>query len=177
MNPRTKNIVTIFTVAFLTLPLLTKAQASSSPSQSLLVFKVGSTGVPVAALQRMLIKQGYLKSNVTGYFGSETQGALESWEKAQNLPISGSVAVGANSLTPFLSAQASPFNSVKIGATGSQVDDIQSFFMKLGYLKIDAPTGYFGSLTQAAIVSFQKAKNIPETGVIDAATFAAMNGK
>ncbi len=61
-----------------------------------------------------------------------------------------------------------------IGDMGAQVDAIQQYLIQQGLLNIDAPTGYFGPLTEAAVIAFQKAHGLPQSGIVDQATLAAM---
>lgn len=62
-----------------------------------------------------------------------------------------------------------------IGSTGNDVIELQKILIALGYLKIDAPTGYFGPLTQAAVKLFQAAHGVPATGFVGPLTRAALN--
>jgi hypothetical protein len=56
-----------------------------------------------------------------------------------------------------------------VGSSGSDVSALQS---ALGV----SSTGYFGSLTKAAVVAYQKAHSLPATGYVGALTRAALNG-
>ncbi len=46
------------------------------------------------------------------------------------------------------------------GSSGADVSALQQMLINGGYLKISAPTGYFGSLTTAALAAYQKAMGI-----------------
>lgn len=62
-----------------------------------------------------------------------------------------------------------------IGSTGQDVIELQTILIAEGYLKIAAPTGYFGPLTAAAVKLYQAAKGIPATGYVGPLTRAALN--
>jgi peptidoglycan hydrolase-like protein with peptidoglycan-binding domain len=124
------------------------------------------------------MKRGLLSiSAPTGYFGKLTQAAVIAFQKANNLPQTGTMTVPANGETLLFGAAASPFSPTALGSTGTRVKSIQQFLIQRGLLNISTTTTYFGPLTKAAVVAFQKAHGIPQTGIIDQATFSAMNGQ
>lgn len=55
---------------------------------------------------------------------------------------------------------------------GSDVVLLQQFLKEKGYFTFPRNTGYFGPYTFAAVKKFQKANNLPETGIVDAETRA-----
>ena len=57
-----------------------------------------------------------------------------------------------------------------------QVNSLQSFLAKAGFFK-GPMTGFFGNLTKAAVMKFQKAHGIPQTGTVGPLTRAAMGVK
>ncbi len=60
------------------------------------------------------------------------------------------------------------------GKRGSEVTALQKKLQAAGYF--DGPvTGYFGTLTQEAVVAFQKANGIVSDGVVDSSTLQALN--
>ena len=61
------------------------------------------------------------------------------------------------------------------GATGQDVIELQKVLIAGGYLHIDAPTGWFGPLTQAAVKQYQAAHGIDTTGFVGPLTRAALN--
>src|SRR3989338_6419894 len=51
-----------------------------------------------------------------------------------------------------------------IGSSGPDVKELQGFLVARGYLASDASSGYFGSLTQAALRSWQAANGVVSSG-------------
>lgn len=63
-----------------------------------------------------------------------------------------------------------------LGAIGQEVSELQKILKKLGYFTYSTITGYFGSVTEKAVVAFQKAKNLkPYPGWTGPATRQALN--
>ncbi|MDB5260497.1 MAG: hypothetical protein JWN37_728 [Candidatus Nomurabacteria bacterium] len=58
--------------------------------------------------------------------------------------------------------------NMMLGSRGIEVTNLQAFLITGGYLKLDAPTGYFGGLTRAAVAKWQKAMKLPNTGYFGA---------
>lgn len=75
----------------------------------------------------------------------------------------------------------SRFVFLKNFRVGSQlspdVTELQKILIAKGYLKIKAPTGYFGSITLAAVRAYQRAHNIPATGNVFILTRTALNSE
>jgi peptidoglycan hydrolase-like protein with peptidoglycan-binding domain len=63
-------------------------EASPSPTANQ-GLKLGDSGVEVAKLQAALKQAGYLKGQVTGFFGKLTEDALIKFQQAQGLPADG----------------------------------------------------------------------------------------
>ncbi|MDP4144459.1 MAG: SpoIID/LytB domain-containing protein [Bacillota bacterium] len=77
-----------------------------------------------------------------------------------------------------LSIQAIPVTVTTLplsyGMTSPDVTSVQNALIKLGY-SISSATGYFGTQTQSAVISFQKDKGLSRTGVVDQTTLNAIN--
>lgn len=63
---------------------------------------------------------------------------------------------------------------LSLGKTSKDVAELQKGLIRLGY-KISSATGYFGTQTRAAVIAFQKAKGLKQTGIVDKATLDAIN--
>ncbi len=61
---------------------------------------------------------------------------------------------------------------IGIGATGRDVVELQSFLERTGFLVIPPglAKGYFGTVTQGAVMKFQASLGLPTTGMLDDAT-------
>jgi len=63
---------------------------------------------------------------------------------------------------------------VQQGDSGSEVTALQQRLQELGYFQGNA-TGYFGSVTKAAVMDFQQAKGLNPDGVVGAKTETTLN--
>jgi peptidoglycan hydrolase-like protein with peptidoglycan-binding domain len=74
-----------------------------------------------------------------------------------------------------VSAQSAAFSSqFGVGAQGSNVTSLQTWLTDNGYYS-GPITGYYGSLTQAAVERYQAAQGISATGYVGPLTLAALN--
>jgi len=63
--------------------------------------------------------------------------------------------------------------TLKYGMRGSDVKTLQTKLKTLGYFNTNA-TSYFGSVTKASVVKFQRAKGLTADGIVGKNTFAAL---
>ena len=101
----------------------------------------------------------------------ESNGGLtvQTLPQAQHTPTTGGTSKVPASLTKFVS-------TLSIGSKSQEVTELQKVLIAEGFLKVTPPTGYFGSITQLSVVAYQRAHGIPQTGIVDAATRAKLNG-
>ena len=146
---------------------------------------VGLQGEDVQTLQYFLISQNTGPSaialaqvGVTGYFGNLTQQAVIEFQKANGI----SPAVGF--VGPVTRAKISQLLDIKfvevyikLGSSGNEVKRVQELLIAKNTgpsaiaLAQVGVTGYFGNLTQQAVIEFQKANNIVgEEGYIGSKT-------
>jgi len=86
-----------------------------------------------------------------------------------------SVSTGSVSGGQVLGASTYNFTAdLTIGSTGADVNELQTVLIADGYLRIAAPTGYFGTLTQAALKLWQAAHGVSATGYFGPLTRAAI---
>jgi peptidoglycan hydrolase-like protein with peptidoglycan-binding domain len=167
-----------------------KADGSvASPAQETPTYKTlkrGMTNNDVKLLQQALTDLGYFSSNATGYFGTQTQLAVESFQKANNLKADG--VAGAATLEKLFSSSAksnttkdapatatTKYDTLKEGMKSSAVTTMQKKLKALGYMSENA-TGYFGSVTKKAVTDFQRASNIRADGIAGQTTLALLYG-
>ncbi|MBM6400975.1 peptidoglycan-binding domain-containing protein [Phycicoccus sonneratiae] len=168
-----------------------KASGSSTTTSPLakysgVVLRLHSRGEAVKALQKAV---GGLV--VDGSFGPKTLARVKTWQKSKGLAVDGVIdakdwkvlAGGSSAAKTVAPATAAPASSsavtateftpvkgttLRTGSTGSAVKVLQQ---ALGGLAVD---GRYSSATQARVVSFQRAAGLKATGVVDRATWDAV---
>lgn len=142
------------------------------------VLRFGSSGANVTRLQNLLNDAGYFVP-VTGYFGSLTEQAVINFQAASGLSadgIAGPATLGA--LEGFVPVNPSPgtgSGTVRLGDSGSRVTELQNLLRSAGYFS-GTSTGFFGPVTENAVISFQRASGLSVDGIAGPATFAALQG-
>jgi hypothetical protein len=67
-------------------------------------------------------------------------------------------------------------SSLGLGSKGQEVVALQQKLRELGFFKFPTNTGYYGSVTKAAVIAFQKKYNLkPYPGIVGPLTRAALN--
>ena len=84
---------------------------------------------------------------------------------------------GSNSGGKVLGASAYNFaTNIRSGEKGTDVTELQKVLIAGGYLKLSAPTGWFGPMTLAAVKAYQTANGItPVSGFVGPLTRAVLN--
>ncbi len=129
----------------------------------------GDSGDEVRALQQLLADAGHDPGPIDGIFGQMTESAVEAFQSANSLPVTGLV---DQATWDALNADA-PEILMERGDRGDDVRDLQLLLLEGGFDPgpID---GIFGSLTQSAVAGFQGANDLPVTGKVDQATLDAL---
>jgi peptidoglycan endopeptidase LytE len=65
-------------------------------------------------------------------------------------------------------------DAIRFGDTGKEVEGLQRTLKAAGFFKYPDITGFFGPITKAALVDFQKAHGLRGTGVVNDKTLAAL---
>ena len=160
----------------------------------------GSSGEDVVVLQAMLnrIGQNYPAiprlAQVDGIFGPRTEEAVRVFQSVFGLAVDGIVGRGTWYKLVFLYvavtklselvSEGQSFTQVqgpsgiqvlRQGDRGPAVSALQYFLSLIGQYSFNLPTlaidGIFGPKTKQAVQDFQKAYNLPATGVVDNATW------
>ncbi|NNE10742.1 MAG: peptidoglycan DD-metalloendopeptidase family protein, partial [Ilumatobacter sp.] len=112
--------------------------------------------------------------STTGVVNAATAAALEAIDaSAPAAPETNDEPAPEPEATPEPEA-ADPLVGLKIGARGDNVKALQRSIMAAGFTVVGGADGIFGALTSNALKSFQTANGIGASGVVDAATAAAL---
>ena len=155
-----------------------KGGSSGSSYDNSTTLRLGSNNSAVTQLQTDLKQLGYYYADITGNFGAKTEAAVRDFQKDKRLTADG--IAGAKTLQAISDAIRGAGGSVtssttglKLGSTGNKVTALQQDLTALGYYYGDI-SGHYGSLTQAAVKKFQKAKGITQDGIAGTSTLNAI---
>lgn len=159
------NSITITTPPFTPAPTATPAGA----------LKLGSQGEAVREIQRKLKTLGFYNGQADGDFGPGTEEAVKAFQEQYKLTPDG--VVGSGTLTKLASASATkrpdvtptPVGSLKLGASGDDVREVQRRLKSLGFYN-GSVDGDYGEGTEAAVKAFQKQYGLTADGKAGAQT-------
>ncbi len=139
--------------------------------------RMGDSGSAVKDLQTKLKKLGYYSGTVDSTFGSGTYAAVRAFQKKYNLTADG--VAGSETLkkldTAYKNANSDKDDdSLRKGATGSAVKDLQTKLKKLGFYNAYVD-GSYGDTTVAAVKAFQKKYNLTADGVAGSETLKKLD--
>ncbi len=162
---------------------------------------LGSSGVEVRTLQGGLKQLGfYTHPEITGYFGAITEKAVQQFQAVHAIVHSGTPAstgfgvVGPKTRNVFNTLMGGSPSAVIVDAPAAsalplltkdlwptvrdpEVATLQLFLKKTGFYTHPEITGYYGEITKAAVVAFQRAFGIPGLGGIGPETRARINSE
>lgn len=90
------------------------------------------------------------------------------------VPVSTQITVSSTSPAIAFSCSVSDLNGLRRSSRGSAVSKLQGILKSRGYMQI-SPTGFFGTITQAALKSFQGENGLDISGVVDDATIQTLD--
>ena len=139
--------------------------------------RMGDSGSAVKDLQTKLKKLGYYDGTVDSTFGSGTYAAVKAFQKKYNLTADG--VAGSETLKKLDSAYKNADSdkddgSLRKGATGSAVKNLQTKLKKLGFYNASID-GDYGDTTVAAVKAFQKKYNLTADGVVGSETLKKLD--
>ena len=139
--------------------------------------RMGDSGSAVKDLQTKLKKLGYYDGTVDSTFGSGTYAAVKAFQKKYNLTADG--VAGSETLKKLDSAYKNADSdkdddSLRKGATGSAVKDLQTKLKKLGFYNAYVD-GSYGDTSVAAVKAFQKKYNLTADGVAGSETLKKLD--
>ena len=139
--------------------------------------RMGDSGSAVKNLQTKLKKLGYYSGTVDSTFGSGTYAAVRAFQQKNGLTADG--VAGSETLKKLDSAYKNADSdkdddSLRKGATGSAVKDLQTKLKKLGFYNASID-GDYGDTTVAAVKAFQKKYNLTSDGVAGSETLKKLD--
>ena len=167
------------------------SSSNSSVSSAGTTLRYDMRGDAVLKLQQDLNKLGYYSGTISGHFGSKTEAAVMSFQRANGLSADGiagsktlaKIATALGSSSSSSSSNSSSSNSsssssslLKQGTKSEAVRTLQQNLKTLGYYT-GSVTGNFGPLTKEAVYSFQKANGLSADGIAGEKTLAAVSSK
>ncbi len=150
------------------------------------MLQLGSRGTMVVQLQMLLNQHGFHLAT-DGDFGPLTYAAVRSFQASLGLTVDGiagpltlaalhqTLGQGNASASPVAASPVTfPEGYLHEGDTGNAVATLQADLTKLGY-NTHGIDGIFGPNTLNAVVSFQRANNLPSYGLVGSITWGALN--
>ncbi len=139
--------------------------------------RMGDSGSAVKNLQTKLKKLGYYNGTVDSTFGSGTYAAVRAFQQKNGLTADG--VAGSETLNKLDSAYKNADSdkdddSLRKGATGSAVKNLQTKLKKLGFYNAYVD-GSYGDTTVAAVKAFQKKYNLTADGVAGSETLKKLD--
>ena len=148
-----------------------RGSATAVPPAPALPLGIGSHGTAVLEVQQLL------KVSATAYYGPLTSTAVKRWQAAKRLPVTGVVDTrtwAAMRLTPAVTtaaaAKPAPAATSILLRRGSYGPDV----VRLQRVLHVWATGFYGPLTAAAVLRWQKAHRLAANGAVDATTWTAL---
>jgi peptidoglycan hydrolase-like protein with peptidoglycan-binding domain len=136
--------------------------------------KRGDSGKDVEELQRLLKEAGYYDAAITGFYGPKTEDGVLAYQKNRGLTPTGET--DPNTLAELLGANQpipspSPISrdnlfqrSLQLGDNGQDVAELQRLLKQMNYYT-QSITGNFDSLTEAALIRFQRDRGLERDGI------------
>lgn len=164
--------------------------ATSTPGQiSTLVddLAFGDQNASVGHIQELLAIDPslYPEGLITDYFGPLTRSAVLRFQRRNQLTVTGIVDAPTREIllgTTYIHTfeERHEHNNIKsfsydlyVGMEDENVRDLQEYLIDTGFLREGLVTGYFGSLTKQAVISFQEENSIePAVGYVGPITRA-----
>jgi peptidoglycan hydrolase-like protein with peptidoglycan-binding domain len=135
----------------------------------------GDSGPDVTYLQNLLNDNGY-SVPVTGYYGTQTESQVISYQSNYGLTadgVAGSATISAleGGFVPVRPDGGS--GALRYGDSGSGVTNVQYLLNDNGYFS-GPYTGYFGSSTEQAVINFQADNGLTADGIVGSSTLSAL---
>lgn len=135
-------------------------------------FSKGDTDAMILNVQSALMDLGYMDPDEpTDYFGNQTQDAIITFQRHNNILPDG--IVGETTYALLMSGTAHEY-VMQEGDEGDDVKEVQERLYELGYLDKNSRTSTFGEKTASAVRAFQSANKLKVDGKVGAKTLNAL---
>ena len=124
----------------------------------------GSSSTNVTALQSALQATGYYSGSVDGSYGSGTEAAVEAYQRAAGLRVTGMAGPTTQRLLYGGTSESGSYSKLRVGSTGSAVKRLQYALYELKYYDGDI-SGTFDTVTENAVMLFQELNGLEIDGV------------
>ena len=132
----------------------------------------GDSGTKVHALQYWLRCKGYFEGECTGRYGEDTQRAVRQFQSDVGLEASGDAdQETCRALFTDIDALLADATALRRGAGSAETEALYRGLTALGY----AAHERFDMQTELALMKFQRANELPVTGVADRETMIRLN--
>ena len=135
-------------------------------------YSVGDESDEIKTFQERLQKLGYYDGKASGEYTKATAAAVREFQSANGLVVDGNVGPATKALLLSSDAQS---KVIKLGDSGSDVVAIQKRLAELGYMRAANATGYFGEITQEAVMAFQRRNSLGADGKVGTVTLNTLN--
>ena len=182
-------------IAALSAALMVCVCASASAQN----YSLGDEADEVATIQTALKQLKLYSAGITGHYGEKTEAAVKKFQKKYAFEDNGIVdedtraalyeaagitytASGSSSSSSSSAASSSSSSSVsgsailRYGTRSDEVIKLQQNLTKLG-LYTGTISGHYGSITEAAVMNFQRKNGLSADGVAGAKTLSSISGK
>ncbi len=123
----------------------------------------------VSGIQLRLMELNYMDyDEPTELYGPNTEDAVKRFQRTNGLSVDGVLTLEQYNL--LMSDLAAPYQ-VMLGVSGTDIKEMQSRLIDLGYLEEGNVTGYFGDVTETAVKAFQARNNLGVDGMVGESTY------
>lgn len=160
----------------------TRSGKSADEAQKL-IFRPGDDRAAVRELQARLQQLSWYQGKITGHYGADTTSGVKGFQHKRKLPATGSVDRSTWSRLVAMTKEPTHdqlYNIVPAGppimSQGDQAEQVRQLQARLKQLDwfTENVTGFYGSVTAAAVRGFQDKRGLPATGAVDQTTWSRL---